>query len=148
MKYEKIVKFTPAFDKRTNDPHTNYGIGSVNCFMVLKGKNKAAHFIFSTGIFKTKTMQDYTDDGLAKYENSPYGVHYLNKPYGMDVGYHSIKKNYKGQAPRDEKCQWLDNKNCYCDGSALLADEYLQVFINEGSDKIWEMLEEYIKSVK
>lgn len=41
-------------------------------------------------------------------------------------------------------CEWL-GAPCYCDGSALRAEEWMDILLREGSDKIWEMLEEEYK---
>jgi len=38
MKLERIVDFSPAFDKRHKDPKKNYGIGAVLIRFVLKGE--------------------------------------------------------------------------------------------------------------
>lgn len=53
-----------------------------------------------------------------------------------------IKFRKKGAKP--PVCEWL-GKPCYCDGSALAAEEYMNVLVKEGSDKIWEMLEKEYK---
>jgi hypothetical protein len=42
-------------------------------------------------------------------------------------------------------CEWI-GVPCYCDGSAMRAETYMNVLLSEGSDKIWEMLEEDYKS--
>lgn len=139
-KLEKITYFRPAYDKRHTDPKKDYGIGNVTCLMILKGKKGAVHFSFSTGMLLTETMEEYIRDGRAKYELTSYGHYYLNKPMGYDVGYHALKPQFKGQESRG-KCEWLDNKPCYCDGSALASDEYLDVLLKKGSPEIWTMLE-------
>lgn len=42
MTRERIVEFTPAFDKRSSDPSKDYGIHGVDMRMVLKGVTAAA----------------------------------------------------------------------------------------------------------
>lgn len=37
-------------------------------------------------------------------------------------------------------CDYL-GAPCYCDGSAIRAEEWLNILISQGSDKIWEMME-------
>lgn len=139
---ERITKFKPAFDRRDSNPSKNYGIGCVQCFMVLKGNEGAVHFTFSTGMLLPETVDEYIRSGKARYEVGNFGVYYLNKPTGYDVGYHSpvplyeYQKEYGGR----ENCDWLGGP-CFSDGSALRADEWLDIFLREGSDKIWEMLE-------
>lgn len=100
MKLERITQFTPAFDKRNDVPSKNYGIGSMRCFMIVRGKEGCTHFVFGTGIFLDSTMNDYIKDGRAKYEMHSFGNYYLNKPMGYDVGYHSKKPQFKGQELR------------------------------------------------
>ena len=142
-KLEKITKFIPAFDKRSDDPKKDYGIGCVNCFMVLKGKKGAVHFMFMTGMFLPETMLEYIKDkrGLAKLTSYGKGYFSLNDPMGCDVGYHSSKKMFDNQTISQKKCEWIDGP-CYCDGSAMEGDRWMDILLRNGSDKIWEMLEE------
>lgn len=132
-KLEKIIKFRPAYDKRHADPTKNYGIGGVKCYMVLKGKRGAVHFIFGTGMYLPETHRNW----LSKFpEHDP--VRYM----GYDVGYHSFEPQYKGQDSILD-CDWLNGKECYGDGSTLMAEEWMDIFVREGDEKIWQMLEEY-----
>lgn len=140
---EKITFFAPAYDKRSSDPKKDYGIGCMRCYMVLKGEKGAVNFTFFTGMFLESTMEEYIKEGRAMPEVHDWGVFYINKPRGMDVGFHSLTPLYdyqKEYGPRDG-CEWLDGKPCYGDGSALRAGEWMKIFLSEGSDKIWEMLE-------
>lgn len=41
-------------------------------------------------------------------------------------------------------CEWL-GKPCYCDGSAMRAEEWFNILKAEGSDKIWDMMEKEYK---
>ena len=152
---ERITLFRPAYDKRTDDPKTNYGIHCVQCFMVLKGEKGAVHFTFSTGMFLKHVHQELCAPGKP--------TELLLRPMGYDVGYHSLTPQYPnqelswptkmkktGEGPLDvtfEKvgdkapdCEWL-GQPCYCDGSAMRAEEWMEVLLTQGSDKIWEMLE-------
>lgn len=160
---ERITKFLPAYDKRNPDPKKDYGISHVRCIMVLRGKEGAVHFSFSTGMLLPKTIEEYIKDGRAKYELTSYGHYFLNKPMGYDVGYHARTPQFEGQTvvwptkmrktgtgpldvafdKIDDKppvCEWL-GVPCYCDGSALRAEKFMDVLIEEGSDAVWEMLE-------
>lgn len=169
-KLEQIVVFTQAWDKRNTDPKKDYGIGAVRCRMLLKGKKGACHFIFSTGILLKETMDEYIKDGRAKYELNPFGGHYfLNKPMGHDVGYHSPKPVFEGQeihwptkirktglgamdvvfdkiGDKPPICEHI-GVPCYCDGSALRADEFLKILTEKGSDEIWKLLEKDYKEI-
>ncbi len=144
-KLERITHFTPAYDKRNPVPSKNYGIGCMRCFLVVKGEKGAVHFVFGTGILLEKTVEDYIKEGKANYELHSFGAFYLNKPMGYDVGYHSLTPQYEGQESRKD-CEWLDGKACYGDGSAMRAEEWMKIFVAEGSEKIWSMLEEEYKS--
>lgn len=142
-KFERITKFRPAYDKRSDTPSKNYGIGCVNCYMVLRGEKGAVHFTFATGMYLPSTMEEYIKEGRGMPEVHDWGVFYLNKPMGMDVGYHSltpVTEYDKEREPRPD-CDWLDGKPCYGDGSAMRADEWLKIFLEKGSDEIWKMLE-------
>lgn len=144
---ERITKFVPAYDKRDPDPKKNYGIGCMRCFMVLKGSKGAVHFIFGTGIFLPETVQDYYKDGRDLFHYNFKGSEGRQAYYmGYDVGYHSHVSQFEGQTPR-ENCDWLDNKPCYGDGSALRAEEWMDIFVRKGSDEIWKMLEEDYKEL-
>jgi len=146
-KLERITHFVPAFDKRNPDPHKNYGIGSVKCMMVLKGKNGAVHFIFSTGMFLPETIKEYYRDKRDLFHFNYEGGEVKQSYYmGFDVGYHSHKPEFDGQHVSQTKCKWLDGKPCYSDGSGLRAEEWMDIFIRKGSDEIWKMLEEDYKS--
>ena len=165
---KQLTIFKSAYDKRNTDPKKDYGIHSVQCYMVLIGKKGATHFTFSTGILLPKTIEEYIKDGRAKYELTSYGYHFLNKPMGYDVGYHSPKPGFEGQKIyhptkivksgkelKDYKfkkvgkeppvCDYI-GVPCFSDGSALRAEEWMDIFVNEGSEKIWGMLkEDYIE---
>ena len=131
---EKITIFKPAFDKRDPDPTKSYGIGAVKCFMVLKGKKGAVHFVFSTGMYLPETHRGW----LSKPE---FSIHDAVKYMGFDVGYHSPCPMFDNQKISQEKCDWI-GKPCYFDGSALRADKFMDTLIRKGSDSIWEMLEQ------
>ena len=141
---EKIVTFTPAFDKRNSDPKKNYGIGSVRCNMVLKGKKGAVHFVFSTGIYLPETIREYKQDGRDLFHFSDGRPSYY---MGFDVGYHSPTKRFKEQGISQKECEWLDGKPCYCDGSGLRAEKFMDILIRKGSDAIWKELEKDYKEL-
>ena len=121
---EKIVSFKPAYDKRNPNPNLNYGIGSVTCWMVLKGDKGAVQFAFMTAMYLPEVQEE---------------LKYKPEPMGMDVGYHSLVPQYEGQSKL--KCDMFGE--CYYDGSSLREEEWFDIFLREGSDKIWEMLEDY-----
>ncbi len=133
--------------------------------MVVKGKKGAVHFIFTTGMLLPETMKEYIETGWAEYKMlSPGHFYYLNKPMGVDVGYHSPSPMFDGQQPfwptkmkktgkgaldvefekigeKPPICEYL-GVPCYCDGSAIRGDEWLDILLRKGSDVVWEMLED------
>lgn len=130
-KLERITILKPAFDKRSPIPEKNYGIGNVKCLMVLKGKKGAVHFIFGTGMYLAETHRKW----LVNFpDHDP--VQYM----GYDVGYHSPTPDFENQIKSQDKCEWI-GKPCYCDGSAMRADKWMDILVRQGSEKIWEMLE-------
>lgn len=70
----------------------------------------------------------------------------FHKPMPADLGYHSYKPTYKGQKPAG-KCDWLNRKLCYYDGSILNAKPIFETLLKEGSDGVWRKLEEYYLGV-
>lgn len=141
---ERITFFRPAFDKRNKDPKKNYGIHGVDCVMVLKGKKGAVHFVWYTGIMLPEVSKEQIKKhGLYHfvYEHSGEPMY----PMGADVGYHSPTPRYEGAFKNENECEYLDGKPCYTDGSALRAQKFMEVLIREGSEKIWEMLEDDYK---
>ena len=139
-KLERITFFRPAFDKRHKDPSKNYGIHGMDCVMVLKGKKGAVHFVWYTGILLPETTKEQIKRhgiGAFVFKHSGEPIN----PMGADVGYHSPTPRYEGQTS-NENCEYLNGKPCYTDGSGLRAKKFMEILIREGSDKIWEMLEE------
>ena len=130
---EKITKFSKPFDKRHTDPSKNYGIGSAVCWMILKGDKGAVQFSFSTGIYPPNVLAEWKAKG------------YVSEPMGYDVGYHSPTPIYDGQDLMG-KCDLLDG-DCYYDGSSLRAEEWFKIFMEDGYERIWEMLEDYYKEL-
>ena len=63
---------------------------------------------------------------------------------GAYVGYHSampVGQEQKITEPTGADCIWTGGR-CFGDGSVLRAHEWYEVFLQEGMDRIWEMLEE------
>lgn len=128
---ERITKFAPAYDKRDSNPSKNYGICSVRCWMMLRGDKGVVQFAFMTAMYLPHVAEEHKHKG------------YFPEPMGMDVGYHSPKPMYEGQLKMDE-CDFYEG-GCYYDGSSLRAEEWFNIFLREGSDRIWEMLEQDYK---
>ena len=95
---------------------------------VLKGGKGAVQFLMCSGWYP-----------------QVFNIH--ARPYALDLGYHSPRPRYIGQKPIAESCEYLDGKRCYYDGSSLAADRILERLLKEGSDAVWEELEEYYKEI-
>ncbi len=147
MKFERIVEFEPAFDKRHPNPSQNYGIGSVRIRFVLKGDKGAVQVLMGTNLYLPETIKEYKTKGihgkivdLLSRENDCSGLS------GWDVGYHSPKPMYPDQKPIGDDCKYTSGK-CYYDGSGLRAQKLPELLIREGSDAIWKFLEEEYNQV-
>ncbi len=136
---KKIVKFQPAFYKVHSDPKKNYGVGCVKCMMVLVGDKGAVSFVFGTGMHLPKTYDHWLSKGV---HTDPYKPDYM----GYDVSYHSpVPMGEYHKKPSQKKCDWI-NKPCYCDGSAMYADEVMTILLEKGDEAVWKALEDYYNS--
>jgi len=140
MKFERIVNFSQPFDKRSNDPNKNYGIGSLRIRFILKGKKGAVQILLGANMYLSATINEYNKKGINLFTNYKGD----DKPVYdcWDVGYHSKKPMYEGQEKMD--CDIFKN-GCYYDGSSLRGrdDKVAEMFLEKGEDAIWEYLEKY-----
>lgn len=135
---ERIIQFTPAFDKRSDDPDKNFGIGSMLLKFILKGKFGATQFVIMTNWHLVHVIEQIPD--LQKINGS--------YPLPMDVGYHSYVPISKYQEnPVSFSCEYLDGQPCYYDGSSMAAENLYKKFIAEGDKVVWEYLEKYYFNV-
>lgn len=147
--FEKIVNFTPAFDGRPGSfqewrtagmkpsdgtSKTNYGIGGVDIHFVLKGSKGAMVFSLLTDWYPPHVQ----DEQQIKSQQ-----HFIHKPFGSGVDYHSPKPRYEGQRASPGECKYVPKGcSCYCDGSSLLAQEWVDtILLKEGSEGVWKALE-------
>lgn len=96
-------------------------------YYILIGKKGAVQFAFGT--------LD-TSGVLFRLEKRRY--------YPIDVGYHSKKPRYKGQAR--QRCQHIGH--CYYDGNTHTASEWINellwpVPVEDAHERIWKRLEQY-----
>ena len=135
IQFERIAHVFPAFDKRAPDPSKNYGIGACRIVFILKGPHGAVQFMIGTNW--------YVPSAREHLKNFPRSERDLQqKPGGWDVGYHSPKATYKGQAAMSGKCSYVKGGKCFYDGSGLRADEWIEDFVAGGTDWLWPKLEE------
>jgi len=131
--FEKIIKISPPYDKRSADPSKNYGIGGMTITFILKGALGATQFTFYTGQYQKHTADElWRKDEL---KHNPF------KGMGADIGCHSRKPSYEGQNSTDEDCDLVGGK-CFYDGSSLQASEFEDEFLTNGEPAVWKMLEE------
>jgi len=129
-KFERIIMFEPAFDKRHPDPKRDCGIGDVHIRFVLKGEKGAVQFLFSTGWYLLHVRREMT---------YPPGYY----PRALDLGYHSPRRLSSYDA-YFEDCPILGGK-CYYNGSFLAADLLMEKLVAEGDEAVWKELEKYYK---
>lgn len=144
---KEIVK-CPGYPR--NDGR-NHGIGCARYRMSIRGEGLAIQFVFSLG-GPDEYLPETTERLLANGQ-------VFSSPMGWDLGWHSAFDPYKPDVTMNDSgeevvsswtyqsddCHLLPGITCHYDGSTLNADPYLEAFINEGPDKVWEMLEEYFK---
>jgi hypothetical protein len=156
-KLERRIEITPAFDKRSDVPSKNYGIGSCNLHFAVIGDKGAVTVYFFTNWFLPSTVKEYREIGINRnvfpgYGKEPFktkiNLEKQDKPISAGSwDYHSKKKMYDGQS-YSHKCEYTKGK-CYCDGSCLKGDTYLKLLIEKGSDAVFEELEkDYRKQFK
>ena len=126
---ERMVIWSPAWDKRHKDPPRDYGIHGVELRFVLMGPRGATQFVL------------YTNWMLP---NLRYGHKqipgFLAEPLPADVGYHALAPQYEGQKANGP-CEFLGGETCYYDGSGLAAQGLFDRFVVEGEEAIWRELE-------
>ena len=139
-KFERIVRFKPAYDKRNPEPSKNYGVHCADMFMVLKGSKGAIVFTVFTGWYLPSTIDWWKSRNLATVESV--------KGWGADIGYHSKNpiREWQTDTNKNESCQWCDNEPCWYDGSGLQAQELFQKFVSQGEEIVWQTLEEWYHS--
>lgn len=128
----KVIRLSPAYDKRNADPEKNYGIHGVTLGMYLAGPEGAIQFVLFTN-WQLPHVQIEIDQRRS-YD------HTLCHPMPADLGYHSKISRYEGQAPIEQDCEWTGGV-CYYDGSGLNADRIYQVLLVEGDAGVWRELE-------
>lgn len=100
--FQRIVEFTPAFDKRSPEPGKNFGIGSVELRMVLKGPEGAVQFLLMTSWMLPhveKELQERAIDRIHLGGSVKEEFGHLFRVLPADLGYHSPKPMWEGQTP-------------------------------------------------
>jgi len=139
MKFERITRTRPPFDKRSTTPGKNYGVGGLQIWFILKGPQGAIQILLGTKLYPSKVMKEWRAKGEA------YPFH--NDEECMDcwdVGFHSKKRPEYMDKSQQRECDVLPGKKCYYDGSSLRGrdDKVVENYIEHGEDWIWKYLEE------
>lgn len=135
---ERIIRVSPAHDKRSKGG----GIHNVEMIFVLKGEAGAVTFTLGTGIYLPETTE-WRQTCIA-HMNGDDSTWYAK---GYAVGYCSPKPLYEYQINQGrEKCSWL-GCTCYGDVGYSIADKPFDLLIRQGSEALWEWLENYYKEV-
>lgn len=127
---ERILIMRPPYDLKSK----GCGIHGMEICFIIRKNNEGVQFLVFTPIHLEHVANDLFK-GSKQYN--------MFKVQGADVGYHALSPRYEGQTPVDE-CNITGGK-CYCDGSGLRAIEWAEIWLKEGNDVIWNMLEEYYR---
>ena len=127
----RVVKFTAAWDKRSDNPATNYGIHGVELRMYLGSPEGAVQFVLFTGW--------HWLDGNPPRNNPAHA------PIPADLGYHSPVPHYDGQETLP--CDIIAGGRCYYDGSGLNAYPVYEMLLRGGDEAVWAYLEGYYAEV-
>lgn len=134
MSFEKIIEWTPAFDKRNSNPNKDYGIHGMNLRFLLKGEKGMTQFV----IYTNWQLPHVTKEFEKEISSSQF-PHLMCNPLPADFGYHAKEPQYEGQDLME--CCYSESGKCYYDGSSLYAQTVFDRFVTEGDSAIWEELE-------
>ena len=130
MDLQRRLEWVPGFDKRSDNPATNYGIHGAECKFLVQGPKGVVQFVIYTNWMPRSCR-------IAWNAHKPA---HLLQPMAADLGYHSYNPIYPDQEPMTDECQYLGGR-CYYDGSSLNAEPLLDLLIEEGDGAVWARLE-------
>lgn len=152
MKLLHELTIMPGYDKRSDEPRKNYGVhGCTILFYVINPqRTRAVQFMAYTDWLPQHVQKESMGRDVERHDGKrmfPEVCQVVTgvQPMGADRGYHSATKRYSDQKPM--KCDILKGGQCYYDGSGLAAEEVRDVMLEEGSDGVWRVLEEYYHQV-
>ena len=150
MKFERIMEFSPAYDKRDPDPAKDYGTNAVRIRFVLKGEHSAVQFVIGTNWYPEHIQHQREGKSRAYFEL---------EPRGQDLGYHAdakhpIREYQSDREPgpdesliKSRECSYTKSGRCFYDGSTLNSERVVKVLLEEGSDGVWRELEAYYQGI-
>jgi hypothetical protein len=133
--FTRVVTIRPAFDKRHADPSKNYGIHGADMVFTLVGPAGATYFVAYTNWYLPHVARELRSK--VEPDHNPF------EPMGAEVGYHSPTPQREGQESRNDACEYLDGKPCYCDSSATAGDKMMALLIAKGDEAMWAELRQW-----
>lgn len=127
------VEVSPGFYLVRPEPSKNYGIGACRVTFYAIGALGAVQFMIGTDWYPERARQH-----LSKFPSRP--VWEDTQPTGWDVGYHAKVPQYEGHTSSGQ-CEVIGCE-CFYDGSSRQADEWIEGFINGGTDWLWPRLDQ------
>ena len=138
---ERIIRFTPAWDKRSDDPKKNYGVHGVELGFYLKGEKGTVQFKIFTNWFQPHVAKEF------KHRDWDFDDLWCPfKPLPADLGYHSPVPMYEDHHAVGENCEWTGGV-CYYDGSSLAAEKIFEILTESGDEGVWKALEDYYAEI-
>ncbi len=152
MKLKRQITISSAYDKRSEDPKKNYGIGSCRIYFAVIGEDGAITVNFFTNWYLPSTIKEYAEEGIFinrldgikdKFKTQIDLLNTKETIYSGSWDYHSKKKKHK-YLTKLTGCEFTGG-DCYGEGSCLRADDYLKLLFEKGSEGVFEKLEEDYK---
>ena len=125
--FERTISFKPGYKCEVSGGKS-HGQHGMDMIFMLKGSKGVIQFVAYTGW--PADWQEFNYPPTQKIDILP-----------ADLGYHSYEPQYEGQTSMG-KCSWLNDKECYYDGSGLQAYEAFKVFVSKGEEALWDLMEE------
>jgi hypothetical protein len=138
-RFTRRIMFTTAWNRKSEDPNKNYGIGAVHIMFGLIGDKGAI-----TADFFTDWYLKNDQPGVDRHNANGRGLPVINRLGSVDA--HAYTPLYEDQFRSRDECCWLNGAPCYMDGSALQGGELLEMFIEHGLDALWVKMEEYYEN--
>lgn len=129
---------TPAWDKRSDDPLSNYGLTSVEMYLTVKGEKGAVTLHSFTNWNLPHVVDERMKSGLVDRINMK--VRFLPGPHELSC--HSPVPTYEGHTACSSECPFIEGGVCYQDIGYSIADEVFDALVSGGSDAAWKRLEE------
>ncbi len=132
------IKFECAFNSKDCFPGSggSHGRHGLTITFLSKGDDGAVQFVLYTGWSPQYTAPDEIGHRyVASWGNG--------SAMPADLGCHSKKPQYEGQAISGDSCEYCNGEPCYYDGSGLNADDAMYALVNGGGVALWKFLDDY-----